>query len=184
MAFNPLDWFRPSVAGAPAEPRKQFLAGLVVWVLAWLVVWWNQDVRAASSERLSPSQSAAQRVFTEHSSDPQHTPTKVKEVLGIEGSSSGTLASWLGTCIGLGLFWGGGILIFRPLTTWGFCLPWLHRCETVERLALVSAAALTLAAVVLHWFWWHIHAWMLAAVVALVVLAVAFGWKLPGKKQP
>ena len=30
MAYNPLDWFRPSVAGEPAEIRKQFVAGLVV----------------------------------------------------------------------------------------------------------------------------------------------------------
>lgn len=184
MAFNPLDWFRPSVAGAPAEPRKQFLAGLVVWVLAWLVVWWNQDVRAASAVRLTSAQASAQKVFTEQSADPKDTPAKVKEALGIETGRTGTLISWLGTLIGLGLFWGGGLLIFRPLTGWGLCLPWLRRFETVERLSLISAAALTLAAIVLHWFWSHIHAWMLAAAVALVVLALGFGWKLPGKKQP
>ncbi|GDY09549.1 MAG: hypothetical protein DWI21_03110 [Planctomycetota bacterium] len=146
MAFNPLDWFRPSVAGAPAEPRKQFVAGLVVWVLAWLTVWWI-------------------------------------DVLGVE-SSRASMVSWLGTFVAFGLFWGGGLLVFRPLTGWGFFLSWLRRCETVERLALVSAATLTFSAVVLHWIWNLVDAWMLAAVVAALVLASAFGWKLPGKKQP
>lgn len=183
MAFNPLDWFRPSVAGAPAEPRKQFVAGLVVWVLAWLTVWWIQDERAEMSSTLSARQASAQKVFTEHSSDPSQTPAKVREVLGIE-SSKASAVSWAGTFLAMGLFWGGGLLIFRPLTGWGFFLSWLRRCETVERLALVSAAALTLSAVVLHWIWNLVDAWMLAAVVAALVLASAFGWKLPGKKQP
>lgn len=183
MAFNPLDWFRPSVAGEPAEPRKQFVAGLVVWVLAWLVVWWIQDKRAEFSSTLSARQASAQKVFTEHSSDPAQLPAKVGEVLGAESSKAST-ASWLGTIVALGLFWGGGLLVFRPLTGWGFFLPWLRRCETVERLALVSAAALTLSAIVLHWIWNLVDAWMLAALVAVLVLGSAFGWKLPGEKQP
>ena len=183
MAFNPLDWFRPSVAGAPAEPRKQFVAGLVVWVLAWLVVWWIQDQRVAFSSTLTARQASVQKVFTEQSSDPKQMPEKVKAVVGAESSRASTV-SWLGTFVALGLFWGGGLLVFRPLTGWGFFLSWLRRCETVERLALVSAATLTFSAVVLHWIWNLVDAWMLAAVVAALVLASAFGWKLPGKKQP
>lgn len=183
MAFNPLDWFRPAVAGEPAEPRKQFVAGLVVWVLAWLTVWWIQDKRAEMSSGLSARQESVRKVFTEHSSDPGQMPAKVREVLGSEPATSSAL-SWAGTIIALGLFWGGGLLIFRPLTGWGFCLPWLRRCETVERLALVAAAALTLSAIVLHWIWNLVDAWMLAAVIAALVLASAFGWRLPGKKQP
>ena len=161
------------------------MAGLIVWVLAWLVVWWNQDARATVSAPLKSSQSSAQKVFTEQSSDPQQMPEKVQQVLGIENSASASASfvNWLGTFIGLGLFWAGGLLIFRPLTGWGVCLTWLRRCATVERLALVSAVTLTLSAIVLHWFWSHIHAWMVAAAVAGVVLALAFGWKLPGKKQ-
>ena len=185
MALNPLDWFRTHADGAPSEPRRQFMAGLIVWVLAWLVVWWNQDARATVSAPLKSSQSSAQKVFTEQSSDPQQMPVKVQQVLGIENSASASASfvNWLGTFIGLGLFWAGGLLIFRPLTGWGVCLTWLRRCATVERLALVSAVTLTLSAIVLHWFWSHIHAWMVAAAVAGVVLALAFGWKLPGKKQ-
>lgn len=183
MAFNPLDWFRPSVAGAPAEPRKQFVAGLVVWVLAWLVVWWIQDQRAVFSSTLTARQASVQKVFTEKSSDPQQLPEKVKEVLGVEASRASPV-SWIGTIVALGLFWGGGLLVFRPLTGWGFCLSWLRRWETVERLALISAAILTISAIVLHWIWNLVDAWMLAAVVAALVLASAFGWKLPGKKQP
>lgn len=183
MAFNPLDWFRPSVAGEPAEPRKQFVAGLVVWGLAWLVVWWIQDQRAAFSSTMTARQASVQKVFTEQSSDPKLMPEKVKEMLGAESSRASTV-SWLGTFMAFGLFWGGGLLVFRPLTGWGFFLSWLRRCETVERLALVSAATLTISAVVLHWIWSLVDAWMLAAVVAALVLASAFGWKLPGKKQP
>lgn len=183
MAFNPLDWFRPSVAGEPAEPRKQFVAGLVVWVLAWLTIWWIQDKRAEMSSNLSARQKSVQKIFTEHSSDPAQTPAKVREVLGIE-DSKGSVVSWIGTFVAMGLFWGGGLLVFRPLTGWGSFLPWLRRCETVERLALVSAAALTLSAIVLHWIWNLVDAWMLAAVIAALVLASAFGWKLPGKKEP
>lgn len=182
MAFNPLDWFRPSVAGAPAESRKQLLAGLVVWVLAWLVVWWNLDQRAEFSARLTARQAAIQKSFTEHSADPNQMPAKLQEVLGVQSSRS-SLVSWLGTIVALGLFWGGGVLVFRPLTGWGFFLPWLRKCETVERLALVSAAALTLSAVVTHWIWNLVDAWMLAALVAALVLASAFGWKLPGKNS-
>ena len=165
MAFNPLDWFRPSVAGAPAEPRRQFVAGLVVWVLAWLVVWWIQDQRVAFASTLTARQAAVQKASTEQSSEMLE---KMKEGLG--------------TFVALGLFWGGGLLVFRPLTGWGFFLSWLRRCETVERLALVSAGTLTLSAVVLHWIWNLVDAWMLAAVVAAWVVASAFGWKLPGKK--
>lgn len=182
MAYNPLDWFRPSVAGAPAEPRKQFVAGLVVWVLAWLVVWWIQDQRAEFSSTLTTGQASAQKVFTEHSSDPKQTPAKVREVLGTQ-SSRQSIVSWVGTFVALGLFWGGGLLVFRALIGWGFFLAWLRRCKTVERLALVSAATLTISAVALHWIWNLVEAWMLAALVAALVLASAFGWKLPGKKQ-
>lgn len=183
MAYNPLDWFRPSVAGAPAEPRRQFAAGLVVWVLAWLVVWWNQDQRVALATKLTAVQTSVQKVFTEHSSDPNQMPVKVKEVIGIE-SSRATTVGWLGTFVALGLFWGGGVLVFRPLTGWGYFLSWLDRCVTVERLALVSAVVLTLSAIMLHWIWNLVDAWMLAALVAALVLAAAFGWKLPGKKEP
>jgi hypothetical protein len=184
MAFNPLDWFRTPAGGAPLEPRRQFIAGLIVWVLAWLVVWWNQDARATVAARLTPSQSSAQKDFIEHFAAPKQTLEKGPQVLGIENSATASIVNWLGTFIGVGLFWGGGLLIFRPLTGWGVCLTWLRRCATVERLALVSAVVLTLTAIVLHWFWSHIHAWMLAAAAAAVVLALAFGWKLPGKKQP
>lgn len=183
MAFNPLDWFRPSVAGAPAEPRRQFVAGLVVWVLAWLVVWWAQDQRVTFSSTLTARQASIQKVFTEQSVDPQKIPEKVQEVLRVQSSRVST-SSWVGTLAALGLFWGGGLLVWRPLTGWGFFLSLLRRFETVERLALVSAATLTISAVVLHWIWNLIDAWMLAAVVAALVLASAFGWKLPGRKQP
>lgn len=182
MAFQPLDWFRNNANGTPLEPRRQFLAGLIVWVLAWLVVWWNQDVRAGINVRTTSSQSVPQS-----SNEPTPTLTeeaaKTQQVSGLKTGSQGVAISWLGTAIGLGLFWGGGLLIYRPLTGWGFCLPWLRRFNTIERLSLVSAAVLTLSAIVLHWFWSHIHAWMVAAAVAIVVLALAFGWKLPGKKQ-
>ncbi len=183
MAFNPLDWFRPSVAGEPAEPRKQFVAGLVVWVLAWLVVWWIQDKRAEMSASFSAQQAAAPKVVADQSSNANQTTGKVKEVSGAKSSTASTV-SWLGTFLAMGLFWGGGLLIFRPLTGWGFFLSWLRRCQTVERLALVSAAALTLSAIVLHWIWNLVEAWMLAAVVAALILGSAFGWKLPGRKQP
>lgn len=183
MAFNPLDWFRPSVAGEPAEPRKQFVAGLVVWVLAWLVVWWIQDKRTEMSAAFSEQQAAAQKRIAEQPSNPNQTTAKVKEVSGVKSSTASTV-SWLGTFLAMGLFWGGGLLIFRPLTGWGFFLSWLRRCQTVERLALVSAAALTLSAIVLHWIWNLVEAWMLAAVVAALILGSAFGWKLPRRKQP
>lgn len=183
MAFNPLDWFRPSVAGAPAEPRKQFVAGLVVWVLAWLVVWWIQDQRSELNAILTARQASVQKVFTEQSSDPNQVPVKVREILGAD-SSRATLIGWFGTFLAMGLFWGGGLLVFRPLTNKGFFLSWLRRCETVERLALVSAAALTLSAIVLHWIWNLVDAWMLAAIAAALVMASAFGWKLPGKSKP
>lgn len=182
MAFNPLDWFRPSVAGAPTEPRKQFVAGLVVWGLAWLVVWWIQDQRVAFASTLSARRASVQKNFTEHSTDPDQMPAKVRKALGAQSSTASNVR-WSGTIVAIGLFWGGGLLVFRPLTGWGFFLSWLRRCETVERLALVSAATLTLSAVVLHWVWNLVDAWMLAAVLAALVLASAFGWKLPGKKQ-
>ena len=182
MAFNPLDWFRSSAAGETAEPRKQFVAGLVVWVLAWLVVWWIQDKRVAMSAALSARQAAGQKVIAEQPSVLNQTAAKVNDVLGADSSKASTI-SWLGTFLAMGLFWGGGLLIYRPLTGWGFFLSWLRRCQTVERLALISAASLTLSAIVLHWMWSIIDAWMLAAVVAALILASAFGWKLPGKKQ-
>ena len=183
MAFNPLDWFRPSVAGEPAEPRKQLLAGLVVWLLAWWAVWEILDKRTEVAATLSARQASVQKVFTEHSADPQQMPVKVREVLGAPSTTSNG-ASWLGMILVLGLFWGGGLLVFRPLTGWGFFSSWLRRCETVERLALVSAVTLTLSAIVLHWVWNIFDLWMLLAVMAALVLASAFGWKLPGRKQP
>ncbi len=158
------------------------MAGLIVWVLAWLVVWWNQDARATQSAQANSSQSVSQN-STESTATLPDATAKTQQDLGIKTGSSGTIISWLGTFIGLGLFWGGGLLIFRPLTGWGLCLPWLRRFYTIERLALVSATVLTLMAIVLHWFWSHIDRWMVAAAVAIVVLALAFGWKLPGKKQ-
>lgn len=183
MAFNPLDWFRPSVAGEPAEPRKQLLAGLVVWLLAWWAVWEILDKRTELAATLSARQASVQKVFTEHSADPKQMPAKVSQVLGATSTTSNDV-SWLGMILVLGLFWGGGLLVFRPLTGWGFFLSWLRRCETVERLSLVSAIMLTLSAVVLHWVWNIFDLWMLLAVMAALVLASAFGWKLPGKKQP
>ncbi len=182
MALNPLDWFRTHVDGAPSEPRRQFIAGLIVWVLAWLVVWWNQDARATLSMAAISSQTVPQNSTKPTSTQPDVT-VKPQQDLGIKTGSSGVITNWLGTFIGLGLFWGGGLLIFRRLTGWGFCLPWLRRFDTIERLSLVSATSLTLFAIVLHWFWSHIDRWMVAAAVAIVVLALAFGWKLPGKKK-
>jgi len=182
MAFHPRDWFRNNDSGTPIEPRRQFIAGLIVWVLAWMVVWWNEDARAALSLRATTGQSGSQ-ISADPETSQSGPPANVKQDSGSEFRSSERIISWLGTVIGFGLFWGGGLLIFRPLTGWGICLPWLRRFSTVERLALVSAASLTISAIVLHWFWSHIHAWMLAAAVAVVVLALAFGWKLPGKKS-
>ena len=150
MAFNPLDWFRAPPDGAPPEPRKQFAAGVVVWVLAWFVVWWSRDLDASAT--------------------------------GAKGLSPGV--SWLGVLIGMGLFWGGSLLVFRSVTVWGYFLSLVRRCGTVERLAFVVAAALTLSAMLLHWVQSRNLHWLLAAVAALLVLASAFGWKLPGKKQP
>ena len=182
MAFNPLDWFRPSVAGETAEPRKQFVAGLVVWVLAWLVVWWVQDKRVAMSAAHSARQAAVQKMIVEQPGVANQTPAKV-DVVWKAQSSNASIVGWVGTFMAMGLFWGGGLLIYRPLTGWGFVLSWLRRCETVERMALVSAAVLTLSAIMLHWIWNLFEAWMLAALVAALILASAFGWKLPGKKQ-
>ena len=182
MAFNPLDWFRPSVAGETAEPRKQFVAGLVVWVLAWLVVWWVQDKRVAMSAAHSARQAAVQKMIVEQPGVANQTPAKV-DVVWKAQSSNASIVGWVGTFMAMGLFWGGGFLIYRPLTGWGFVLSWLRRCESVERLALVSAAVLTLSAIMLHWIWNLFEAWMLAALVAALILASAFGWKLPGKKQ-
>jgi len=150
MAYNFLDWFRAPPNGAPAEPRKQFAAGAVVWVLAWFVVWWSQD--ANSSSIIS---------------------------LGLN-----SIVSVMGILIGLGLFWGGGLLIFRSVTTWGYFLSWLRRWETVERLAMVAAGALTLSAILLHWIQSRNLHWLVAAVAALFVLHLAFGWKLPRKNNP
>ncbi len=95
-----------------------------------------------------------------------------------------SLISWIGTLVGMGLFWGGSILVLRPLTSRGFLQSALVRCQTVERLALVFAAGLTLFLIVLHWFFSVIDPWMLAAVAGLWVLASAFGWKLPWTISP
>ena len=153
-----------------------------MWVLAWLVVWWIQDKRVAMSVALSSRQAETQKAIVLQPLTSSQTAKKVDDVAE-EDSSKASTVSWLGTFLAMGLFWGGGLLIYRPLTGWGFFLSWLRRCQTVERLALISAAALTLSAIVLHWMWSIIDAWMLAAVVAALILASAFGWKLPGKKQ-
>lgn len=176
---NPLEWFRAEASGTNREPLKKLAAGLVVWALAWLVVWWNQDAQATAQAQFTARQKASMVVFTEQSSDPKNAPKKAQEAVGISPSRS-SLLSWLGTAVGMGLFWGGGILVFRSLTKWAFVQEWLVRCGTVERLALVTAAALTLLAIVSHSLYSLIEAWMLAAVIGLLVLASAFGWKLPG----
>ena len=187
MAFNPLDWFRSSAAGAPAEPRKQFVAGLVVWVLAWLIVWWIQDQRAKLSVEYAARRAAQKDINAKTIErntpiiDVDKLPDAAREVVGGDTTST-SLGLW-GLLIAVGLFWGGGLLIFRALTGWGFFLSWLRRCETVEQLAFVSAVVLTVSAIVLHWIWNLVEAWMLAAVVAMLILGSAFGWKLPGKKQ-
>ena len=98
--------------------------------------------------------------------------------------SSFAQLSWLGTLIGLILFWGGGILVLRPLCVRGYFQPWLARCVTVERFALAVAAGQTLAVMFTHWFYSHIETWMLAALFGVLVLGSAFGWKLPGSKRP
>jgi hypothetical protein len=90
-----------------------------------------------------------------------------------------SVLNWLGTLVGLGLFWGGSLLVIRPLTARGFFQSWLTRCGSVERLALVCAAALTLLTLVAHWMSSLLEAWMVAALIGLFVLASAFGWKLP-----
>jgi hypothetical protein len=182
MALNPLDWIRTPADGAPIEPRRQFMAGLIVWVLAWLVVWWNQDARATVSVRNNSTESASQSATNKTATQPEAAANTQQEAASKTGSSSAVF-NWLGTFVGLGLFWGGGLLIYRPLTGWGFCLNLLRRFDTVERLSLVSAATLTISAIILHWFWSHIDRWMVAAAVAIVVLAMAFGWKLPGKNK-
>ena len=179
MIFNPLEWFRADTTGTRREPLKKLAAGLVVWVLAGMVVWWNQDARAS----VSASQQSAMSVVSESSNNPNDAPKKVKELFSI-GQTSKSLLSWVGTLVGLGLFWGGGVLVLRPLSAWGLFQPWLLRCGTVERLALVTAAALTLLTIVVHWVSSNVQAWMLAALIGLLVLASAFGWKLPGAKQP
>ena len=43
---------------------------------------------------------------------------------------------------------------------------------------------MTLLVIVSHWLYSFIEAWMLAALIGLLVLASAFGWKLPGVKRP
>lgn len=185
MSFNPLEWFRAEASGTNREPLKKLAAGLVVWVLAWLVVWWNQDAQATARAQLSARQKSGVAVLTEQSNDPNNSPKKVPEIVGSpsQGSPRGSLLSWLGTLVGMGLFWGGGVLVFRPLISRGFMQAWLVRCGTVERLALATAAALTLLAIVSHSLYSIIEAWMLAALIGLLVLAAAFGWKLPGAKR-
>lgn len=182
MMVNPLEWFRAEASGTNREPLKKLAAGLVVWALAWLVVWWNQDAQATAQAQFSTQQKANLTVFTEQSNDPKNAPKKAQEAVGIS-RPRGSLLGWFGTLVGMGLFWGGGVLVFRPLTGWGLVQAWLVRCGTVERLALVTAAALTLLAIVSHSLYSLIEAWMLAAVIGLLVLASAFGWKLPGNKR-
>lgn len=147
MSFNPLDWMRAAANGSEKESWKKFGMGLLVWLLAGLVVWWNQDARSALNEKL--------------------------------GATSLTAISWIGTMFGLLLFWGGGVLVFRVLTSWGLCQNLLARCRTVEGLAMAYAAALTLLTIVLHWLWSFVYAWMLAALIGFFILSSAFGWKLP-----
>ena len=147
MILNPLEWLRAEASGSQKESWKKFGTGLLVWAVAGLVVWWNQDSRAALTEKL--------------------------------GSTSLTVISWIGTLVGLGLFWGGGVLVFRTLTSRGLCQALLARCGSVNGLALAYAAALTLLTIVIHWLWSFVYAWMIAALVGLFLLSSAFGWKFP-----
>lgn len=146
MSFNPWTWLPSAFPNGSREPRRQFAAGLVVAVLAWLIVWWNHD--------------------------PDNP-------LSTDGAG---WLHWLATVIGLALFWGSGLLIFRSLTTWGMCRSWVRRCGTIEGLALVSAASLTLLAILLRWFWAYL--WMVAALVAAWILLTALGWNFPKGKDP
>ena len=101
-----------------------------------------------------------------------------------KSTSSLAMLSWFGTLIGLGLFWGGGILVLRPLCERGYFREWLVRCVTLERLALAVAAGQTLSVIFIHYFYSIIEIWMLAAVIGVLVLGSAFGWKWPGTKRP
>ncbi len=149
MMFNPLEWFRVNVTDANREPMKKFASGLVVWMLAWVVVWSTQTTRVSLEKHLS----------------------------------SLAMLSWFGTLIGWGLFWGGGILVLRPLCERGYFPLWLARCVTVERLSLAVAAGQTVLVILTHWFYSIIEIWMLAALVGVFVLGSAFGWKLPNSKR-
>ncbi len=150
--INPWEWFRAEAANSQREPFKKMLFGLVACLLAGLVVWWAQDARASNAKMM---------------------PDRLASLMA--------LVNWLGTLVGMGLFWGGSLLVIRPLTARGFFQPWLTRCGSVERLALACAAALTLLTLVAHWMSSLLEAWMLAALIGLFVLASAFGWKLPKK---
>ena len=186
MKFHPLDWFSTEIPASRREALKMLAAGITVWVLAWLVVWWNQEVRR-TAPALTDQQKSALTVFSEGSSGSQLAPKKAVEA--VTGRSNGietparSLRNWVGTMIGFGLFWAGGILVFRPLTGWGLLGPWLIRCGTVERMSLVAAAALTLAAIIGNWMYSLFEAWMLAALLAVIVLASAFRWRLPGSPK-
>ncbi len=183
MKFHPLDWFSTEIPASRREALKMLAAGITVWVLAWLVVWWNQEAQRTALTQ-TDRQKSALAVFSEGSSGSQMAPKKAVEA--VTGQSNGietqarSLRNWVGTMIGFGLFWAGGILVFRPLTGWGLLGSWLIRCRTVERMSLVVAAALTLAAIIGHWLYSFFDAWMVAALLALVVLASAFRWRLPG----
>lgn len=183
MAFNPLEWFRAQPNGTRRESLKRISAGLFVWLMAWLVVWWNQDARDSFKSSLSDRQRSAISVFSEQSKNPADAPEKVKQLFRGD-ETSGALLSGVGTLVGMGLFWGGGLLLFRPLAGWGLCQTWVVRCGSVERLALAIAAGMTLLAILTHWLYSHIYAWMLAAVVGLIVLVSAMKWSSPGTKPP
>ncbi len=98
--------------------------------------------------------------------------------------SSLAMLSWFGTLIGLGLFWGGGILVLRPLCERGYFQRWLARCVSVERLSLAVAGGQTVLLIVSHRLYSLIDFWMVAAFAGLLVLGSAFGWKLPSSKRP
>ena len=98
--------------------------------------------------------------------------------------SSLAVLSWFGTLIGVVLFWGGGILVLRPICERGFFRQWLARCESVERFALAVAVVQTVLVLFTHWFYSFIELWMLASLIGVLVLGSAFGWKLPTSRRP
>lgn len=102
------------------------------------------------------------------------------------GKSVSSLAvlSWFGTLIGMVLFWGGGILVLRPLCDRGYFQRWLASCVTLERFALAVSVGQTALVLLTHWCYSFIELWMLAALFGVLVLGSAFGWKLPHSKGP